>query len=319
MKSKLSTLALAAGLTLAPTVTSAQHPFQENTNKALIETITDKKTESSIDSVKVSNSSISDIQKRLKEKFWKHPILLLLKEKHGEKVALEQFHELALWITDTLGQFWSFDKKGRYHLNEAKVQELEKQVSKDFSLKFSASLWSRTPALFGGASFSAYPAVGLTTERVYKYFWCTFWGNQDLVDPTSSANLFAVRPFINIGGFQLGAERDFQDHNKEQNLVAPYGVYSKKIGEFNLSVMGGFAHIFEKGQQVWVLRPGLEKKFEDSYLQTHLWLVKTPNGLVYKGSVGLRKEIAPNLTLEALYLVEEGKSGFVSAGIKYDF
>lgn len=325
MDSKLKTLFLATGLSLTPVSSVAQQSIQDWTNKGLIETIkTDKdtawKNTIHFTEAQKKTSLIQKVQNILKEKLSNEQNIKNLQEKYGEQFVSDQCHNLAFSIIDTLSQFWSFDENGIYHLDENKLQESlkETETPKDTSVDLSATFSSRTPALFGGNFFSHYPAISLTATVSYEKGWFAIWINQDLVDPKSSANLFAIRPFVNLGDFQVGAELDIQAHKKHENLIAPYGVYTKKLKDFDLSLMGGFAHFLENNSQVWIIRPGISKDFGEFSLQLYGWGVKTPEQMLYKGALGISKELLQNLTLQATYLLEKKESG-LSLELKYSF
>lgn len=186
-------------------------------------------------------------------------------------------------------------------------------------LNFSAALSSRTPALFVGSWFSENPAVSVTAVGTYKGVGLFLWGSQDLVDSKSSANFLAVQPFWKVTPtLQVGAELDLF-LEKESNLLAPYIIYSREIGGIKTSLMGGLVHFFESGEQIWILRPSLEKKIGEFSLQLYCWGVKTPEEFLWKGAVGVSREVIQNLTLQATYLLEERKSGALSLELKYSF
>lgn len=184
-------------------------------------------------------------------------------------------------------------------------------------LDFSAALSSRTPALFDGSWFSENPAVSVTAVGSYKKGGLLLWANQDLVDRKSLANFLAICPFVNLGPLEIGAEVDLFP-KREANLLAPYIIYSREVGGVNLSLMGGFAHFFESGEKTWIIRPSLEKKFGEFSLQFYGWGVKTPEKPLWKGALGITKELVPRLTLQATYLLEEKESG-LSLELKYSF
>lgn len=185
-------------------------------------------------------------------------------------------------------------------------------------LNFSAALSSRTPALFSGSWFSKNPAVSITAVGTYKKGGLLLWGSQDLVNPMSSANFLAVQPFCKVSPtLQVGAELDLFPE-KESNLLAPYCIYSREIVGIITSLMGGFAHFFKSGEQTYILRFGGSKKFGEFSLQLYGWGVKTPEKLLWKGALGITKELVPRLTLQATYLLEEKESG-LSLELKYSF
>ncbi len=192
-------------------------------------------------------------------------------------------------------------------------------MAKGQELNFSAALSSRTPALFAGSWFSKNPAVSVTAVGTYKGVGLFLWRSQDLVDSKSSANFLAVQPFWKVTPtLQVGAEVDLFPQ-KESNLLAPYIIYSREIGGVNLSLMGGFAHFFESGEKTWIIRPSLEKKFGEFSLQLYGWGVKTPQQMLYKGALGVSRELLQNLTLQGTYLVEKGSLGALSLELKYSF
>lgn len=185
-------------------------------------------------------------------------------------------------------------------------------------LNFSAALSSRTPALFSGTWFSKNPAVSVMAVGTYKKVGLFLWGSQDLVDAKSSANFVAIQPFWKTPTLQVGAEVDLFPQ-KESNLLAPYIIYSREIGGIKTSLMGGLVHFFESKQQIWILRPSLTKDFGEFSLELYNWGIKTPEGVLLKGAVGVSRELVPKLTLQALYLLEEGRSGVLSLELKYSF
>lgn len=185
-------------------------------------------------------------------------------------------------------------------------------------LNFSAALSSRTPALFDGSWFSENPAVSVTAVGTYKKGGLLLWANQDLVSTKSLANFLAICPFVSLGPIEIGTEVDLFPE-KESNLLAPYIIYSREVGGFKASLMGGLIHFFESKEEVWIIRPSLEKKFGEFSLQLYCWGVKTPEEFLWKGAVGVSREVIQNLTLQATYLLEERKSGALSLELKYSF
>lgn len=186
-------------------------------------------------------------------------------------------------------------------------------------LNFSAALSSRTPALFAGSWFSENPAVSVTAVGTYKGVGLFLWGSQDLVDSKSSANFLAVQPFWKVTPtLQVGAEVDLFSQS-DRNLIAPYIIYSREIGGINTSLMGGLVHLFGSSEKIWILRPGISKDFGEFSLQLYGWGVKTPEQMLYKGALGVSRELLQNLTLQGTYLVEKGSLGALSLELKYSF
>ena len=186
-------------------------------------------------------------------------------------------------------------------------------------VEFSAALSSRTPALFAGSWFSKNPAVSVTAVGTYKGVGLFLWGSQDLVDSKSSANFLAVQPFWKVTPtLQVGAEVDLFPE-KGSNLLAPYCIYSREIGEITTSLMGGFAHFFESREQIYILRFGVSRDFGDFSFQVYGWGVKTPEELLCKGAFGVNKKVLQKLNLQAFYLLEKGEFGVLSLELKYSF
>lgn len=154
---------------------------------------------------------------------------------------------------------------------------------------------SMTNATLTGGFFSKNPALRGLISISYSDFSFSVMRNSDLLDPTSSANVFVLlSSYTKTWGkwsLEMTGEIDVFDKVKDLNLISPYLTIARR-GVIDMDVLVGYARTIS--ENVYLLRGSVSKSYQGFTFRAYAWYLDWETDKVsFAGEIS--KNVSPQL------------------------